>query len=98
MGMRRPEIAIVGGGPSGFFAAEALLRSDVDARVVMFERLPTPYGLVRSGVAPDHQRIKQVVSVFEAVASHPRFDFYGNIEIGRDATVDELRVDTTRSY
>jgi ferredoxin/flavodoxin---NADP+ reductase len=89
--MRKPEVAIVGGGPSGFFAAEALLKSDVDARVVMFERLPTPYGLVRSGVAPDHQQIKQVVKVFEAIASHPRFDFFGNIEIGLDTTIDELR-------
>ena len=91
MGMRRPEIAIVGGGPSGFFAAEALLKSDVDARVAMFERLPTPYGLVRSGVAPDHQHIKQVVKVFEGIASHPRFDFFGNIEIGIDIAIDELR-------
>jgi ferredoxin/flavodoxin---NADP+ reductase len=91
MGMRKPEIAIVGSGPSGFFAAEASLKSDVDAHVVMFERLPTPYGLVRSGVAPDHQQIKQVVKVFEAIASHPRFDFFGNTEVGRDITIDELR-------
>jgi ferredoxin/flavodoxin---NADP+ reductase len=89
--MRRPEIAIVGGGPGGFFAAEALLKSDAGARVVMFERLPTPYGLVRSGVAPDHQKIKQVVNVFEAIASHTQFEFFGNIEIGPDVELDELR-------
>src|ERR1700689_3098115 len=89
--MRKPEVAIVGGGPSGFFAAEALLKSDVDARVVMFERLPTPYGLVRSGVSPDHQQIKQGVKVFETRASHRRFDFFGNIEIRLDTTIDELR-------
>jgi ferredoxin/flavodoxin---NADP+ reductase len=89
--MFEPEIAIVGSGPSGFFAAEALLKSDIGARVAMFDRLPTPYGLVRSGVAPDHQHIKQVVKVFDAVGANPRFAFFGNVEIGRDIPLDWLR-------
>jgi ferredoxin/flavodoxin---NADP+ reductase len=89
--MSEPAIAIVGSGPSGFFAAEALLKSDVGARVAMFDRLPTPYGLVRSGVAPDHQQIKQVVKVFDTIAINPRFSFHGNVEIGRDISLDWLR-------
>ncbi|WP_213771735.1 FAD-dependent oxidoreductase [Bradyrhizobium sp. dw_78] len=89
--MSEPEIAIVGSGPSGFFAAEALLKSDAGVRVDMFDRLPTPYGLVRSGVAPDHQQIKQVVKVFDALATNPKFAFFGNIDIGRDIPLAGLR-------
>jgi len=89
--MSEPHIAIVGSGPSGFFTAEALLKSDSGARIAMFDRLPTPFGLVRSGVAPDHQHIKQVVRVFDTVAAHPRFSFHGNVEIGRDVSIDRLR-------
>jgi ferredoxin/flavodoxin---NADP+ reductase len=89
--MSEPHIAIVGSGPSGFFAAEALLKSDAAAHVDMFDRLPTPYGLVRSGVAPDHQQIKQVVKVFDALARNPRFAFFGNVEVGRDISLDALR-------
>lgn len=84
-------VAIVGSGPSGFFAAEALLKSGINATVHMFDRLPTPYGLVRSGVAPDHQNIKQVVRVFEGVARSPAFAFFGNIEIGKELSLEELR-------
>jgi ferredoxin--NADP+ reductase len=86
-----PEIAIVGSGPSGFFAAEASLAFDTGTRVHMFERLPTPYGLVRSGVAPDHQNIKQVTRVFEAILRNPNFSFFGNVEIGRNLTLEALR-------
>ena len=57
----------------------------------MFDRLPTPYGLVRLGVAPDHQKIKSVTAVFDKVAAHPRFRFFGGVELGRDLTVDDLR-------
>lgn len=85
------DIAIVGSGPSGFFTAEAIFKSSVGARIAMFDRLPTPYGLVRSGVAPDHQHIKAVVKVFEAIAANPDFVFYGNIEIGRDVSIEWLR-------
>ena len=85
------EVAIVGSGPSGFFAAEALFKAGIGAAVHMFDRLPTPYGLVRSGVAPDHQHIKQVARVFEGVARNPLFSFLGNIEIGKDITLEALR-------
>src|SRR5208282_1784840 len=86
------QVAIVGSGPSGFYAAEALLRQkDVPVRVDMLDRLPTPYGLVRGGVAPDHQKIKGVIGVYEKVAQNPAFRFFGNMKAGRDISVDDLR-------
>ena len=85
-------VAIIGSGPSGFYAAEALLkRADTLVHVDMFERLPTPYGLVRLGVAPDHQSIKAVTRVFEKTAARPTFKFFGNVCLGRDLTVADLR-------
>ncbi len=85
-------IAIIGSGPAGFYAAEALLkRTDAVIDVDMFERLPTPYGLVRGGVAPDHEKIKTVSRVFAATAARPTFRFLGNVCLGRDVTVEELR-------
>jgi ferredoxin--NADP+ reductase len=85
-------VAIIGSGPAGFYAAEHLLKRDgVTVEVDMFDRLPTPFGLVRYGVAPDHQKIKNVVRVFEKVASRPGFRFYGNVEIGTHLSLDELR-------
>jgi ferredoxin/flavodoxin---NADP+ reductase len=85
-------VAIIGSGPAGFYAAEALLRR-VDRRVDvdMFDRLPTPYGLVRGGVAPDHQKIKAVTRVFAATAARPTFRFLGNVQLGRDIAVEDLR-------
>ena len=85
-------VAIMGSGPTGFYAADHLLRQGgVVVEVDMFDRLPTPYGLVRLGVAPDHQKIKSVTAAFEKIASHPRFRFFGWIELGKDVTVGELR-------
>jgi ferredoxin--NADP+ reductase len=85
-------IAIIGSGPAGFYAAEALLkRTDTAVDVDVFDRLPTPYGLVRGGVAPDHQKIKSVARVFAATAARPSFRFLGNVQLGRDITVEELR-------
>ena len=85
-------IAIIGSGPSGFYAAEALLRrTDVPVEVDLFDRLPTPYGLVRGGVAPDHQKIKNVARVFAATAARPSFRFLGNVRLGQDVSVEELR-------
>ncbi len=85
-------VAIVGSGPSGFYAAEALLKTPgLQVRVDMFDRLPTPYGLVRGGVAPDHQKIKNVVMVYEKVAANPAFRFFGNVMLGRDIQVSDLR-------
>jgi len=85
-------VAIVGAGPTGFYAADQLLRDKtVVVEVDMFDRLPTPYGLVRAGVAPDHQKIKSVTAAFDKVAAHPRFRFFGAVELGKHVTVDDLR-------
>jgi ferredoxin--NADP+ reductase len=87
-------VAIVGAGPAAFYAAGHLLSAkahpDLVASVDMFDRLPTPWGLVRAGVAPDHPNIKAVSRVYEKTAAHPRFRFYGNVELGRDILRDEL--------
>ena len=86
------KIAIVGSGPSGFYAAEALLKQTaVPLTVDMFDRLPTPFGLVRGGVAPDHQKIKAVTAVYERVATMPGFRFFGNVKLGKDFQVADLR-------
>ena len=83
--------AIIGSGPAGYYTAEALLRdSGNTARIDMIDRLPTPYGLVRSGVAPDHQSLKAVAGRFEKVALSPGVRFVGNVAVGRDISVDEL--------
>ncbi len=85
-------VAIVGSGPAGFYTAEKLFKqTDLTVEVDMFDRLPVPFGLVRFGVAPDHEKIKNVTRVYEKTASHPNFRFYGNVEIGTDLTLNELR-------
>ncbi len=84
-------VAIVGSGPSGFYTAEALLRSRDDIQIDIIERLPTPYGLIRGGVAPDHAKTKNVSRAYEKTASHPAVRYYGNVEIGRDISMGELR-------
>lgn len=85
-------VAIIGAGPAGFYAAEHLLKqNDVAVQVDMFDRLPTPFGLVRGGVAPDHQKIKSVTKVYDKTASDPHFRFYGYVELGRDVSLDDLR-------
>jgi len=84
-------VAIIGSGPAAFYAAEALLKSpDRVVRVDMLDRLPTPYGLVRGGVAPDHQKIKSVIAVYEKIAAHPGFRFFGNVEFGTHVTRADL--------
>lgn len=93
--MRPYHVAIVGSGPSGYFAAASLLKladtSDgVDVRVDMLEMLPTPWGLVRSGVAPDHPKIKSISAQFEKTAADPRFRFFGNIAVGEHVQTAEL--------
>jgi ferredoxin--NADP+ reductase len=77
-------VAVVGSGPAGFYAAGALLGGEIAVEVDMFERLPTPWGLVRLGVAPDHPKLKTVSRAFERIAERPGFRFIGNVEIGRD--------------
>jgi ferredoxin/flavodoxin---NADP+ reductase len=93
--MRPYHVAIVGSGPSGYFAAASLLKfadaaEDADVRVDMLEMLPTPWGLVRSGVAPDHPKIKSISAQFEKTALDPRFRFFGNIVVGEHVPADEL--------
>jgi ferredoxin--NADP+ reductase len=87
-------IAIVGSGPAGFYAAGHALthkaHPDLVVEVDMFDRLPTPWGLVRAGVAPDHPNIKAVSRVYEKTAAHPGFRFYGNVDLGRDISRDDL--------
>lgn len=90
-------MAIVGSGPSGYFAAASLLKSadspesdGRDVRIDMLEMLPTPWGLVRSGVAPDHPKIKTISKQFEKIALDPRFRFFGNVKIGEHVQADEL--------
>ena len=84
-------VAIVGAGPAGFYAAGHLLASDLPVEVDLFDRLPTPFGLVRAGVAPDHPKIKSVVRVYEKIAAKPGFRFYGGVELGRDLHRSDLR-------
>lgn len=84
-------VAIIGAGPSGFYAADHLLKQkDLVVEVDLYDRLPTPYGLVRGGVAPDHQKIKSVTKLYDRIAADPRFRFYGNVEFGRDVTRADL--------
>ena len=83
-------IAVVGSGPAGFYAAGVLLDADLPVEVDMIERLPTPWGLVRLGVAPDHPKLKTVSRAFERIALKPGFRFLGNVEVGRDLTNADL--------
>jgi ferredoxin/flavodoxin---NADP+ reductase len=83
-------VAVVGSGPAGFYAAASLLGADFSVQVDLIERLPTPWGLVRLGVAPDHPKIKSVSRAFEKIALQPGFRFLGNVEVGRDISHDEL--------
>jgi ferredoxin/flavodoxin---NADP+ reductase len=83
-------VAVVGSGPAGFYAAGALLDADVPVEVDMIERLPTPWGLVRLGVAPDHPKLKSVSRAFERIAEKPGFRFFGNVEVGQDLSHADL--------
>lgn len=85
-------VAIVGAGPAGFYAAERLFKeTELVIDVDVYDRLPTPFGLVRNGVAPDHQKIKSVTAAFDRIAGNQRFRFFGNVELGRDISVDDLK-------
>ncbi|MGD8584133.1 MAG: FAD-dependent oxidoreductase [Chloroflexota bacterium] len=84
-------VAIIGAGPAGFYTAERLFKEkNLNIEIDMYDRLPTPYGLVRAGVAPDHQKIKSVTKIFDRVAAKPGFRFYGNVDIGKDVSVADL--------
>src|ERR1700755_444312 len=84
-------VAVVGSGPAGLYAAGALLKSeDPQVEVDVIDRLPTPWGLVRLGVAPDHENIKAVSRAFERTAARPGFRFFGNVDVGKAVTPAEL--------
>jgi ferredoxin/flavodoxin---NADP+ reductase len=91
--MQNYKVAIVGAGPAGYFAAQALQNlqaDDLQFSIDMIERLPTPWGLVRSGVAPDHPKIKTVAKVFEKIATAGNFRLFGNVELGTDVSIEQL--------
>jgi ferredoxin/flavodoxin---NADP+ reductase len=83
-------VAVIGSGPAGFYAAGHLLKGADGVEIDMLERLPTPWGLVRSGVAPDHPKIKSVTRIYEKTAAHPRFRYFGNVSFGEHVSREEL--------
>ena len=92
--MKSYKIAIVGAGPAGYFAAQALQNlasEETSFSIDMIERLPPPWGLVRSGVAPDHPKIKTVAKVFEKIATTEGFRLFANVEMGSDLTIEQLK-------
>jgi ferredoxin--NADP+ reductase len=84
-------VAVIGAGPAGFYTVEALLKSGRPVQVDLFDRLPTPYGLVRFGVAPDHQKIKSVTRLYERTLQDERVRYFGNVEYGRDLDLADLQ-------
>lgn len=84
-------IAIIGSGPAGFYTAHRLLHKVQDAVIDMYEQLPVPYGLVRFGVAPDHPEVKNCQDTFEEVAQSPRFNYIGNVCVGRDIELSKMK-------
>ncbi|PPR22215.1 MAG: NADPH-ferredoxin reductase FprA [Alphaproteobacteria bacterium MarineAlpha10_Bin2] len=84
-------VAIIGSGPAAFYTADALVKSDNDCRIDIIERLPCPYGLIRFGVAPDHEKTKNVMRAFAKTAAHEDVNYYGNVEVGRDIGLNEIR-------
>ena len=84
-------VAVVGSGPSGFYATEALLRADIEVHVDLLERLPAPYGLVRNGVAPDHPKLKNAIKTYHKIAQMDRFALLGNVAVGVDVSIEELQ-------
>lgn len=84
-------VAIVGSGPSGFYTADALLRSGADVEIDVIDRLPTPFGLIRAGVAPDHQKTKNVSRAYEKTALSENVTYFGNVDVGVDISIEELK-------
>jgi len=94
LNVKNYKVVIVGAGPAGYFTAQAFQKSqssDLSFAIDMIERLPTPWGLVRSGVAPDHPKIKNVSKVFEKIAKEPHFRLFANVELGKDVSLKDLR-------
>ena len=84
-------VAIIGAGPSGMYASDALFKSKLCVKVDAFDRLPTPFGLLRGGVAPDHQKMKSIGSYYDRIAQNESFSFFGNVHVGKDIQIDELK-------
>ncbi len=84
-------IVVVGAGPAGFYAADALIKKKIACKIDLVDELPTPYGLIRSGVAPDHQTTKKIIKAFEKIALNPICRFFGNVNIGNDVSIEELK-------
>ena len=92
------KIAIVGAGPAGYFTAQAFQKAqneETSFSIDMIERLPTPWGLVRSGVAPDHPKIKTVSKVFEKIAKEPNFRLFANVEVGKNVSLKNVEFNST---
>ena len=84
-------VAVIGAGPAGIYASDILSKSGLEVNIDLFERLPAPYGLVRYGVAPDHPRIKQIIVALYKILQRGDIRLLGNVEVGRDVTIDDLR-------
>jgi len=84
-------VAIVGSGPSGFYTADALIKSGADCEIDVIDRLPTPFGLIRAGVAPDHQKTKNVSRAYEKTALNDSVAYFGNVDVGQDVSIEELK-------
>lgn len=90
MSDRQFHVAVIGAGPAGIYASDILAKSDLDVSIDLLERLPAPYGLVRYGVAPDHPRIKAIIDALYNILQRGDINFYGNVNVGSDVTVEEL--------
>jgi adrenodoxin-NADP+ reductase len=84
-------VCVVGSGPAGFYTAEELLKTKLDVKIDILERLPAPFGLVRYGVAPDHPEVKLVSHKFEEIAQDPRVRYFGNVGVGKDVSIEDLK-------
>lgn len=82
---------IIGAGPAGFYSAQYILKHLPNSQVDLIEKLPVPFGLVRFGVAPDHPEVKNVINTFTKTAENPKFRFFGNLTLGKDVTLNQLR-------
>ena len=85
------KVAIIGSGPSGFYVADAIINAAISAEITLLEKLPCPYGLIRYGVAPDHQKLKRIANTLDTIAEQPSVNFLGNVELGKDISLEEIK-------
>tara|TARA_R110001583_G_scaffold164850_1_gene317329 strand:- start:2446 stop:3825 length:1380 start_codon:yes stop_codon:yes gene_type:complete len=86
------KVVIIGSGPSGFYVADALINAGISAEITLLEKLPCPYGLLRYGVAPDHQKLKRIANTLDVIAEHDSVTFLGNVELGKDISLEEIKL------